>query len=316
MSGLFDPSSIVTFFTPAILQMCSPTSLLPVNVIFRTRLSVLIESPISFPLPVTHWIASGGRPASNSTSTSFSAESGVSVAGLISTEFPAASAGPTLCITRFSGKLNGLIAATIPQGTRIVNPNCPDQLGAPSRGTVSPWILFASSAEPVKVCTALSTSTRPSAITLPSSSVIIRACSSRRSSSRSAAFFRIRYRSCAGIFAITLAPRAALVIAASMSDSSDLGIVSISLPSYGLTTEIFLSLSTHSPATNIFMDFFLLIVADELHIQVFHRPRGPKASLLSARLRPLYPMLSSPSAHLRSTVAPRLREEAGARFTM
>ena len=255
MSGLLDPSSIVTFFTPAIRQMCSPTSLLPVNVILRTRLSVLIASPISLPLPVTHWIASGGRPASRSTSTSFRADRGVSVAGLIRTELPAASAGPTLCITRFSGKLNGLIAATMPQGTRMVNPNWPDQLGAPSRGTVSPWMRLASSAEPVRVCTARSTSVRPSAMTLPSSSVMMRPCSSRRSSSSSAAFLRMLYRSWAGILAMILAPRAALVIAASMSDSSALGTVSISTPSYGLTTAIFRSLSIHSPPRNIFMDF-------------------------------------------------------------
>ena len=35
---------------------------------------------------------------------------------------PAASAGPTLWHTRFSGKLNGLMAATTPHGTRRVKP--------------------------------------------------------------------------------------------------------------------------------------------------------------------------------------------------
>jgi len=47
-----------------------------------------------------------------------SAERGVTVAGFTTTAFPAAIAGPTLCATRFSGSLNGVIAATIPMGKR------------------------------------------------------------------------------------------------------------------------------------------------------------------------------------------------------
>ena len=76
--------------------MCSPTSRLPVKLTFRTRGSETIASPISPPDPVTHWTASGGAPASSSISVSLSAESGVSDAGLMMTELPAARAGPTL----------------------------------------------------------------------------------------------------------------------------------------------------------------------------------------------------------------------------
>ena len=54
ISGLFDPSSIVTFFIPALRQIRSPTSILPVKVIFRTLGSPVIASPISPPEPVTH----------------------------------------------------------------------------------------------------------------------------------------------------------------------------------------------------------------------------------------------------------------------
>ena len=122
ISGELEPSSIVTFFSPAVLQMRSPTSRLPVNVTFRTRGSATSGSPILLPEPVMHCIDSAGAPASKRISVSFSAERGVSVAGLMMTELPAARAGPTLCATRFSGKLNGLIAATTPTGTRIVNP--------------------------------------------------------------------------------------------------------------------------------------------------------------------------------------------------
>ena len=48
----------------------------------------------------------------------------------MTTELPAASAGPTLWHTRCSGKLKGLMAATTPQGTLSVNPNRPTPPGA------------------------------------------------------------------------------------------------------------------------------------------------------------------------------------------
>ena len=138
ISGELEPSSIVTLLRPATLQICSPTSMLPVNVTFRIRLSDTRASPMVPPEPVTHWIASGGRPASSSISVSFRAERGVSEAGLMITALPPAMAGPTLWQTRFSGKLNGEIAATTPTGTRSVKPSWPVQVGAPSRGMVSP----------------------------------------------------------------------------------------------------------------------------------------------------------------------------------
>ena len=125
ISGELEPSSMVTFLRPAVLVMCSPTSRLPVKVILRTRGSATSASPIWLPEPVTHCTASGGTPASSSTSVSLRAERGVSVAGLMMTELPAAMAGPTLWATRFRGKLKGLMATTTPHGTRMVKPNCP-----------------------------------------------------------------------------------------------------------------------------------------------------------------------------------------------
>src|ERR1043165_3818950 len=64
--------------------------------------------------------------------------SGVSDAGLMTTELPPASAGPTLWHTRLSGKLNGVIAATTPHGTRSVKPSFFAPVGSASSGTVSP----------------------------------------------------------------------------------------------------------------------------------------------------------------------------------
>ena len=94
--GELEPSSMVTFLSPAVLQMCSPTSRLPVNVTLRTRGSATSASPIWLPEPVTHCTASDGTPASRRTSVSLRAESGVSLAGLMMTEFPAARGRPNL----------------------------------------------------------------------------------------------------------------------------------------------------------------------------------------------------------------------------
>ena len=48
------------------------------------------------------------------------AASGATAAGFSTVPQPAATAGPTLCAARLSGKLKGVIAATTPIGTRIV----------------------------------------------------------------------------------------------------------------------------------------------------------------------------------------------------
>ena len=180
ISGALLPSSIVTFFSPATRQICSPTSRLPVKVILRTRGSRQSASPISPPLPVMHCTASGGAPASSMILVSLSALSGVSVAGFTMTLLPAARAGPTLWQTRWRGKLNGLIARTTPHGTRTVNPNFLVTPGAPSSGTTSLPSRFASSAERAMISVARVTSNLASPMIFPSSRVIVRARSSAR----------------------------------------------------------------------------------------------------------------------------------------
>src|SRR2546427_309556 len=146
MTGEFEPSSIVTRLMPAVLQMRSPTSRLPVKVIFLTRRSATSRSPISPPEPVSVLSPSGGSPASSRISVSRSADSGVSVAGLSTTAFPPARAGPTLWQTRVSGKLNGLVPTPTPHGPRIVTPNLPRPSAAPSTAAVSPRNRLASPA--------------------------------------------------------------------------------------------------------------------------------------------------------------------------
>ena len=52
MTGELLPSSIVTFLIPAVRQIRSPISLLPVKLILRTRGSLQITSPIDPPDPI------------------------------------------------------------------------------------------------------------------------------------------------------------------------------------------------------------------------------------------------------------------------
>ena len=175
------------------------------------------------------------------------ADSGVSDAGLITTAFPAASAGPTLCATRFSGKLNGLIATTTPTGTRIVKPNLVALPGEASSGIVSPYSRLASSADHDNVWMQRSTSTRASPIVLPSSCWIVRAKSSCRSRTSSTVRINAVYRSNAEIAFICLKPRFADCTARSISSMVAWGTVSIVDPSNGLVTGALAEPSTHRP---------------------------------------------------------------------
>lgn len=63
-----------------------------------------------------------GKSVSASTSAMISAPTGVFAAGLSTKGQPAAIAGATLCATRFSGKLNGVMKLHSPTGTRRVIP--------------------------------------------------------------------------------------------------------------------------------------------------------------------------------------------------
>ena len=98
------------------LFSCQPTSAEPVKVSTATSGWSFQVPTISAGWPVTRLYQPGGSPASASVSASRPAVSGVRSDGLCTTAQPAASAGATLCSTRFSGKLNGVIAATTPNG--------------------------------------------------------------------------------------------------------------------------------------------------------------------------------------------------------
>ncbi len=63
-----------------------------------------------------------GRSVSAKNSARRSAPIGVEDAGLTTIGAPTASAGATLCATRFNGKLNGVIPRTGPIGNRRIRP--------------------------------------------------------------------------------------------------------------------------------------------------------------------------------------------------
>ena len=86
--------------------------------------------------------------------------SGVCDAGLSTTGQPAAIAGASLWLTRFSGKLNGLIAPTTPIGTRRVKPSLPTPATLASIAIISPVSVRASTAANANVPTARRASTR------------------------------------------------------------------------------------------------------------------------------------------------------------
>ncbi len=164
--------------------MPQPTSADPVKLIALMRSSVAIFAPTTEPGPQTTFTQPSGAPASTRISPSLIPEIGVWPAGLRTTAFPAASAGPSLCATRLSGKLKGLIAPTIPYGTRIATPNLPSPAADASIGTVSPLSFRASTAEKVSVRTQRWASRRAVLIGLPASAAIASASSSSRSAAR------------------------------------------------------------------------------------------------------------------------------------
>ncbi len=167
-------------------------------------------------------------------------------AGLRTTGQPAASAGAILCATRFSGKLNGEIAPTIPIGKRSVKPSFPSPAGEASMGTTSPASFRASTAANVYVETARCASTRACFSGLPASAEIRCAASSRRSSSSFAVASRMRARSCAGN-GLASAPAAASS-AWRASGAPPFAIRAITSPENGERTSVHSPVSTRTPA--------------------------------------------------------------------
>ncbi len=137
-------------------------------------------------------------------------ENGVWLAGFSTTAQPAAIAGPSLCATRLSGKLNGEMAPTTPIGTRRTKPIFPSPAADASSGTTSPASWRAAAALNCSVETARCASIRAVRIGLAASSAMHLAKSSVRRASAAAARSRISARLHCGRGSTSIACRAAL----------------------------------------------------------------------------------------------------------
>src|SRR5699024_4746263 len=113
--------------------------------------------------PVTRLMTPFGKPASSHNSISFTAVIGLSLAGFMTKVQPAASAGPIFRVSIAAGKFHGVIAATTPTGFFHTCRRFPGTWA----GIVSPYILFASSANHSIKEAAYLTSPRDSLIGFP-----------------------------------------------------------------------------------------------------------------------------------------------------
>jgi hypothetical protein len=139
--GLFPPVSKVMFFKlPAAARMMArPVMVLPVNAILSTFGCSERREPASLPYPLTIFTTPGGKPASLISVARKRAPRGVCSAGLRTTVFPQASAGPSFhaaiydsqhLISRegkkkltITGKFHGIICPHTPNGSCFVYAN-------------------------------------------------------------------------------------------------------------------------------------------------------------------------------------------------
>src|SRR3954451_9884471 len=111
-----------------------PTSVDPVNEIFRI-VSLAINSPtISEEFPMTRFTTPSGRPASSNTLKSSRDDKGASRDGRKITVQPTANAGPNFLALIDNGKFHGVIAPTTPIGCFVTE----ILLFGADAGTISP----------------------------------------------------------------------------------------------------------------------------------------------------------------------------------
>src|SRR6266702_692427 len=106
-----------TLRSPTAARIDAPTSLLPVKVT-AARTGLLSNAGAStLPRPVVTDRTPAGKPASVSAAARSRLTTGVSVAGLSTTELPAKSAGASLRAGVSSGSFQGVIARMTPTGS-------------------------------------------------------------------------------------------------------------------------------------------------------------------------------------------------------
>src|SRR5215472_2574489 len=118
-NGALPPSSIEQLVTvsAAVRSSTRPTSVEPVKESLRTRGSASIADTTGPAVAVHTTLTTPlGTPASRRISATASAHSGVSLAGLSTSEQPAASAGPILRVAIAAGKFQGVTSTLTPTG--------------------------------------------------------------------------------------------------------------------------------------------------------------------------------------------------------
>lgn len=108
MKGAFPPSSRLTFLTVPADNAASffPTSVEPVKLILAIFGLVTNSKAATRSLVVHTWIHFAGMPACTANFVRAKQVCGVSLGGLITTEQPAASAGPTFLVIMAAGKFH------------------------------------------------------------------------------------------------------------------------------------------------------------------------------------------------------------------
>src|SRR5438128_12430911 len=100
--------------------MAAPISLCALKLSALTVELGISTSPTSEPAPTTMLSTPGGTPAASKISTAFMAVNAVMVAGLKTTVVPATSAGAIFHTGIATGKFQGVMQATTPNGCFIV----------------------------------------------------------------------------------------------------------------------------------------------------------------------------------------------------
>src|SRR5574337_432089 len=116
--GFLPPSSSESFlnFGPARLAMSAPVLVPPVKEIAFTSGCSTSTAPALGPRPCTTLRTPAGSPASMQSSENKYAVMGVSSEGLATTQLPAASAGASFQVNRYSGRFHGEMQPTTPRG--------------------------------------------------------------------------------------------------------------------------------------------------------------------------------------------------------
>src|SRR5689334_6886436 len=97
--------------------MRCPVASEPVNATFATSGCSTSGAPTSGPKPVTTLTTPGGNPAASTSFMNSSTDADVNSEGLMTTVFPAASAGASFHVVSSKGEFHGTIAATTPSGS-------------------------------------------------------------------------------------------------------------------------------------------------------------------------------------------------------